>query len=84
MSDPDVPNATEQPLLAHLVELRTRVVRALMGIGLVLIPLLFYSKELYHYLAIPLIKLLPAGSSMIQISGRSNLSSPESLTNLCT
>jgi len=61
----EAPNPTEQPLLAHLVELRTCVVRALMGVVIVLVPLLFYAKELYHFLATPLLKLLPAGSHMI-------------------
>lgn len=61
----EAPNPTEQPLLAHLVELRTCVVRALMGVAIVLVPLLFYAKELYHFLATPLLKLLPAGSHMI-------------------
>jgi sec-independent protein translocase protein TatC len=59
------PDPVEQPLLAHLVELRTRIVRALMGVAVVLIPLLFVAKQLYHYLAEPMIKLLPAGSTMI-------------------
>ncbi|GAC1625810.1 MAG: twin-arginine translocase subunit TatC [Nevskia sp.] len=59
------PDPVEQPLLAHLVELRTRIVRALMGVAIVLVPLLFVAKQLYHYLATPLIKLLPAGSTMI-------------------
>lgn len=58
-------NAAEQPLLAHLIELRTRVVRALLGILVVLLPLLFFAGDLYTFLASPLMKLLPAGSSMI-------------------
>jgi len=58
-------SATEQPLLAHLIELRTRVVRAMLGFFLVLLPLLFFAGQLYHFLATPMMKLLPAGSSMI-------------------
>jgi sec-independent protein translocase protein TatC len=65
MSEAGGPDATEQPLLSHLIELRTRIVRALTGIAIVLLPLLFYAKQLYHMLAEPLMKLLPAGSSMI-------------------
>lgn len=59
------PDPNEQPLLAHLVELRMRVVRALIGVAVVLVPLLFVARQLYHWLAAPLLKLLPAGSTMI-------------------
>lgn len=65
MSESRTPNPEEQPLLAHLVELRTRLVRALIGIGVVLIPLMFYARHLYHFLAEPMLRLMPAGTSMI-------------------
>ena len=63
MSEPEL--STEQPLLAHLIELRTRIVRAMLGFMVVLLPLLFFAGKLYHFLAEPMMKLLPAGSSMI-------------------
>lgn len=63
MSEPEL--STEQPLLAHLIELRTRIVRAMLGFVIVLLPLLFFASKLYHFLATPMMKLLPAGSSMI-------------------
>ncbi len=63
MSEPEL--APEQPLLAHLIELRTRIVRAMLGFVIVLLPLLFFASKLYHFLATPMMKLLPAGSSMI-------------------
>lgn len=63
MSEPE--SAPEQPLLAHLMELRTCVVRAMFGFIVVLLPLLFFAGKLYHFLATPMMKLLPAGSSMI-------------------
>lgn len=65
MADQPEFQATEQPLLAHLIELRSRVVKALVGIMVVLIPLLFFAGDLYTFLAAPLMKLLPAGSNMI-------------------
>jgi sec-independent protein translocase protein TatC len=65
MSDATAPNPEEQPLLAHLVELRMRVVRALIGIVVALIPLMFYARHLYHYLAEPMLKLMPPGATMI-------------------
>ena len=59
------PGGGEQPLLAHLIELRTRLIRALVGVLVVLVPLAFYARQIYHLLAEPLLKLLPAGGSMI-------------------
>jgi sec-independent protein translocase protein TatC len=58
-------DGTEQPLLAHLLELRTRLLRALAGVGLVFLGLMFVAQDLYALVAAPLMELLPAGSSMI-------------------
>ncbi|MBV8063817.1 MAG: twin-arginine translocase subunit TatC, partial [Nevskia sp.] len=55
----------EQPLLAHLIELRTRLIRALLGVLVAFLPLGFFARHIYHLLAEPLLKLLPAGGSMI-------------------
>ena len=57
--------ATEQPLIAHLLELRSRLMRILTGIALCFVPLAYFSKEIYSWTARPLLKLLPPGSSMI-------------------
>lgn len=43
-----------QPLLAHLIELRTRLVRALIGLGLMFLGLFHWSGDIYHLLAKPL------------------------------
>jgi sec-independent protein translocase protein TatC len=60
------PAGTEQPLVAHLLELRARLLKALLGIGLVFLPLAaFFAQDLYALVAAPLLQLLPAGSSMI-------------------
>jgi sec-independent protein translocase protein TatC len=62
-------NATEpgaeQPLIAHLLELRSRLLKAIAGVGLVFLALAFYAQNLYTLLAQPLLKLMPHGSSMI-------------------
>ena len=39
---PDELQGTEQPFVAHLVELRDRLIRALMGVGLCFIALALY------------------------------------------
>ncbi|MCP1289620.1 MULTISPECIES: twin-arginine translocase subunit TatC [Chromobacterium] len=55
----------EQPLLAHLIELRTRLVRALLGVALVFLGLFHWSGDIYHLLAKPLLDALPKGANMI-------------------
>ena len=54
-----------QPLIGHLVELRTRLLRSIICILFVLACLLFFSNDIYHIVANPLISQLPKGSSMI-------------------
>lgn len=57
--------APEQPLMAHLLELRDRVLKMIYGVGLAFAPLAYFSKEIYAIVAEPLMKLMPAGTSMI-------------------
>ncbi|MCI0749805.1 MAG: twin-arginine translocase subunit TatC, partial [Nevskiales bacterium] len=56
---------SEQPLIIHLLELRTRLLRALAGIAVAFIPLAVFARELYTLLAAPLLRLLPAGGALI-------------------
>jgi sec-independent protein translocase protein TatC len=58
-------NQQEESFFSHLVELRDRLIRALMAIGVVFVPLAFYARELYAVLAAPLLATLPAGGQMI-------------------
>lgn len=54
-----------QPLLAHLIELRTRLVRVLIGLLVLFLGLFHWSGDIYHLLALPLMKVLPVGAHMI-------------------
>lgn len=54
-----------QPLIGHLVELRTRLLRCIICILIVITCLLYFSNDIYHIVANPLISQLPKGSSMI-------------------
>ena len=58
---------TEQPFVAHLVELRDRLVRSLIAVGLVFAVLSFFPgpAALYDLLAKPLVAQLPVGSHLI-------------------
>jgi sec-independent protein translocase protein TatC len=55
----------EGSLISHLLELRDRLLRAILAIIIVFIPLAFFANELYEFLAKPLMEQLPQGTSMI-------------------
>ena len=55
----------EDSFLSHLFELRNRLIRALLSIGLVFVCLFPWAKELYALLAQPLLATLPQGGQMI-------------------
>src|SRR3546814_3259616 len=63
--DDALQTGTEQPLMAHLLELRSRLLRIVLGVLVLFITLSFFAKQLYAILAQPMLRLLPAGSSMI-------------------
>lgn len=58
----------ESTLIEHLIELRTRLIRGLMGVGLFLLVLLPFAKYLYGGLALPLLDQLPAGQAAQMIA----------------
>jgi sec-independent protein translocase protein TatC len=58
-------NPPEDSFLSHLIELRDRLIRALVAIGIVFICLFPWAKELYALLAQPLLATLPQGGQMI-------------------
>ena len=58
-------NAQEETFLSHLFELRDRLIRSLLAIGLVFLCLFPWAKELYALLAQPLLASLPPDGQMI-------------------
>ena len=55
----------EESFLSHLVELRDRLIRAMLSILIVFLCLFPWAKDLYALLAQPLLASLPAGGQMI-------------------
>jgi sec-independent protein translocase protein TatC len=73
MSEPtpeDELAGTEQPFVAHLVELRDRLIKAMIAVGVVAAVLFIYPGPgaLYDILAAPLVAQLPKGASLIATS----------------
>ena len=57
--------AREQSFLSHLVELRSRLLRAVVAVLVVFIALIPFAKRIYAVLAEPLLAKLPAGAQMV-------------------
>lgn len=65
MTKPVNPLRDQLPLVAHLIELRTRLIRAVVAV-LILFGVMFpFANEIYAFVAEPLMRFLPQGSTMI-------------------
>lgn len=70
MNDPQKPDeldGSEQPFVSHLIELRDRLIRAVIAIGVAFAVLAIYPSPsaLYDLLALPLVQHLPKGATLI-------------------
>ena len=61
----DAASDNERPLIAHLLELRSRLLRGVVGLLLALLCLLPFANTLYGLLAQPLLDKLPKGGQLI-------------------
>src|SRR5690606_1024293 len=65
MSRTDDTDISEQSFLSHLFELRSRLLKAVAAVLLILLALIPLANKLYAWLAQPLLDRLPAGGAMI-------------------
>lgn len=68
------------PLITHLLELRDRILRVVIVVVVVFLSLVYFSNDIYHYIAIPLTSQLPEGSSMIATGVATPFFTPIKLT----
>jgi sec-independent protein translocase protein TatC len=68
------------PLVAHLTELRDRLLRALLSVLVIFICLFPFANEIYAFVSEPLRELLPPGASMIATEVASPFLTPFKLT----
>ena len=59
------PDDTQETFISHLIELRSRLLRSIVAVVVVLVCLFPFAKQIYAALAAPLLKALPPGSTMI-------------------
>lgn len=74
--DPDKENLAEGTLISHLLELRNRLMRAMIAFVIALIPCVFYQNRLFTYVARPLREKLPKGATLIATGVMSPFTTP--------
>ncbi len=69
MNEPGEPDdLAEGTLISHLLELRDRLLKAMLAVGICFIPCAAYMNRLFTFVAEPLIHKLPAGATIIATS----------------
>ena len=74
------PNDPGQPLIEHLIELRTRILHSLTSVIIIFLPLFYFANDLYSYISEPLRTYLPEGATMIATEVASPFLTPFKLT----
>jgi len=69
-----------QPLITHLVELRNRLLRSVICVALVFVALVYFSNDIYHFVAAPLTNVMPKGATMIATNIQTPFFTPIKLT----
>ncbi|WP_339725352.1 twin-arginine translocase subunit TatC [uncultured Paraglaciecola sp.] len=72
--------ADPNSLIAHLIELRGRVLKAVVSVFVVFLCLVYFAQDLYHWLATPLLDTLPEDAQMIATDVASPFFAPFKLT----
>jgi len=65
MTEPAQETAVQETFLSHLFELRTRLLHSIVAVVVVLVCLFPWAKDIYALLAMPLLRTLPKGATMI-------------------
>lgn len=68
MSEREGEHLAEGSLISHLLELRDRLLRAVIAVVIVFLPCAYYANDLFTLIAKPLLDKLPAGTSMVSTS----------------
>lgn len=79
-SQPPQNDQGQAPLIEHLIELRSRLMKAVVVILLIFLGLYAFANDIYTFVAEPLMALLPEGSQMIATEVASPFLAPFKLT----
>lgn len=80
MSEQPPEDDQEMPLVAHLAELRTRLLRCVAAVLLIFAGLFYFAKNIYTFVSEPLRRFLPEGASMIATDVASPFLTPFKMT----
>lgn len=58
----------KQPFLSHLAELRDRIVVCIIALAIAFVATYYFKEQIFHFLMLPFIKVMPEKSSFIFIS----------------
>jgi sec-independent protein translocase protein TatC len=67
-AEPERESLAEGTLISHLIELRQRLLRAVIAVVICFVPCAFFANDLFTIIATPLIEKMPMGTSMIATS----------------
>jgi sec-independent protein translocase protein TatC len=70
----------EGTLISHLLELRDRLLRAMVAVGIAFVPAVYYANDLFSFIARPLLAKLPEGSNLIATGVMSPFTTPFKLS----
>jgi sec-independent protein translocase protein TatC len=70
----------EGTLISHLLELRDRLIRAIIAVALAFLPCMFYSSQIFTFVATPLREKLPKGAPLIATTVMSPFTTPFKLS----
>ncbi len=80
MSEQEQLNDEGQPLVEHLLELRSRLLYSVYAVLIIFIPLFYFANEIYAFISAPLRIYLPEDSSMIATQVASTFLAPFKLS----
>jgi sec-independent protein translocase protein TatC len=70
----------EGTLISHLLELRDRLIRAIVVVALAFLPCMYYSNQIFTFVATPLKEKLPKGTQLIATTVMSPFTTPFKLS----
>jgi len=70
----------EGTLISHLLELRDRLIRAMIAVALAFLPCMYYSNQIFSFVATPLKEKLPKGTQLIATTVMSPFTTPFKLS----
>ncbi len=76
----DPEKLAEGTLISHLLELRDRLIRCVIAVGIAFVPCMTFSNQIFSYVADPLIRKLPHGTSLIATGVMSPFTTPFKLS----